>query len=84
MGFAILQLLLSYLPTRFQGIEAILFAFGAMTYARHPEGIVEYQKRRWLLRIERAWNAWDQRRASASSSDLDASPQPVMIQDAST
>ena len=26
------------------GIDALLFAFGTLTYAAHPEGIVEYQK----------------------------------------
>jgi len=31
----------------------VLFAFGALTYAAHPEGILEYQKRRWTLRFER-------------------------------
>jgi ABC-type branched-subunit amino acid transport system permease subunit len=83
MGFAVLGLLLNYLPTRFLGIEPILFGFGAMTYAKHPEGIVEYQKRQWLLRVERAWNAWDQRRAGESFSESDNSPQPAMVRDAS-
>ena len=63
MGFVILQQLLSYFPQRVQGIEFVLFALGATTYASHPEGIVEYQKARWLARVERAWNAWDTRRA---------------------
>ncbi len=31
----------------------VFFAFGALTYAAHPEGILEYQKRRWTLRFER-------------------------------
>ncbi|HEY5097915.1 MAG TPA: hypothetical protein VII46_07690, partial [Acidimicrobiales bacterium] len=26
--------------------------FGALTYAAHPEGILEYQKTRWTLRIQ--------------------------------
>ncbi len=30
----------------------VFFAFGALTYAAHPEGILEYQKRRWTLRIQ--------------------------------
>jgi branched-subunit amino acid ABC-type transport system permease component len=63
MGFVILQQLLSYFPQRVQGIEFVLFALGATTYALHPEGIVEYQKRRWMARVERAWDAWDRRRA---------------------
>jgi hypothetical protein len=31
----------------------VLFAFGALTYAQHPEGVLEYQKRRSTLRFER-------------------------------
>jgi hypothetical protein len=31
----------------------VLFAFGALTYTSHPEGILEFQKRRWNERIER-------------------------------
>jgi hypothetical protein len=31
----------------------IFFAFGALTYVAHPEGILEFQKRRWTLRFER-------------------------------
>ena len=41
MAYSVFALILTlYLPTRFAGIEPILFAFGAMTYAAHPEGIV--------------------------------------------
>jgi branched-chain amino acid transport system permease protein len=55
MGFVVTQQLLSYLPPRFGGEDLVfvLFAFGALTYARHPEGILEYQKRRSTLRFER-------------------------------
>ncbi len=31
----------------------MLFAFGALTYAQHPEGVLEYQKRKGTLRFER-------------------------------
>ena len=31
----------------------MLFAFGALTYAQHPEGVLEYQKRRSTMRFER-------------------------------
>ena len=31
----------------------VFFAFGALTYPAHPEGILEFQKRRWTLRFER-------------------------------
>ena len=53
-GFVVIQQLLTYLPARFGGnsLVFVLFAFGALTYAAHPEGILEYQKRRWTLRIQ--------------------------------
>ncbi len=53
-GFVILQQLLTYVPARFGGnsLVVVFFAFGALTYAAHPEGILEYQKRRWTLRIQ--------------------------------
>jgi branched-subunit amino acid ABC-type transport system permease component len=55
IGFVVTQQLLSYLPARFGGnsLVFVLFAFGALTYAAHPEGILEFQKRRWTLRFER-------------------------------
>ncbi|MGO8873092.1 MAG: ABC transporter permease subunit [Acidimicrobiales bacterium] len=54
-GFVILQQLLTYVPARFGGnsLVIVFFAFGALTYSAHPEGILEYQKRRWTLRMER-------------------------------
>jgi len=71
MGFSVILLLLTlYLPTRFTGIEPILFAFGAMTYAAHPEGIVEYQKSRWMVRVSKLFNAYDERRARKAGSSL--------------
>ncbi len=54
IGFAVIEQLLSYLPARFGGnsLAFVLFAAGALTYAAHPEGILEFQKRRWTLRFE--------------------------------
>jgi len=83
MAYAILAQLLSYLPQRFTGVEPILFAFGAMTYAAHPEGIVEYQKRRWLARVERLWRSWDERRAGAGPLEPGTTP-PMVVTDASS
>ena len=53
-GFVVLQQLLTYVPARFGGnsLVVVFFAFGALTYAAHPEGILEYQKSRWTLRIQ--------------------------------
>ena len=31
----------------------MLFAFGALQYAPHPEGVLEFQKRRSTMRFER-------------------------------
>jgi branched-subunit amino acid ABC-type transport system permease component len=70
-GYIVIQLLLTlYVPTRFVGIEPILFAFGAMTYAAHPEGIVEYQKSRWMVRVGKVFSAYDARRAGKTGHTL--------------
>ncbi|HEX3948122.1 MAG TPA: hypothetical protein VHW47_10475, partial [Acidimicrobiales bacterium] len=53
IGFVVVQQLLTYAPQRFGGLTFVLFAAGALTYAAHPEGIVEYQKRTWTDRIDR-------------------------------
>ena len=75
IGFSVIQLLLHlYLPARFAGIEPILFAFGAMTYAAHPEGIVEYQKSKWMVRVSKAFAAYDARRARRPGPPVGDSP----------
>ena len=55
IGFVVTQQVLTYLPGRFGGssLVFVLFAFGALTYASHPEGLLEYQKRRSTQRFER-------------------------------
>lgn len=54
-GYVVIQQLLTYVPGRLGGnsLLIIFFAFGALTYVAHPEGILEFQKRRWTLRFER-------------------------------
>jgi branched-subunit amino acid ABC-type transport system permease component len=49
------QILTTVLPARIgaSSLTVVLFAFGALTYASHPEGVLEYQKRRWNQRFER-------------------------------
>ena len=53
IGFVVIQQLLTYLPARLGGnsLVFVLFAFGAIQYAAHPEGVLEFQKRRWTLRM---------------------------------
>ena len=63
MGFAVVATVLTYLPERLSGLEPILFAFGSLTYAMHPEGVLEYQKSRWMGRVNRVLRVYDQRRA---------------------
>ncbi len=63
MAYAVLAQVLSYVPSRFQSLEFVLFAFGALTYAAHPEGVVEYQRSQWMRRVNRLLRAVDQRRA---------------------
>ena len=36
-----------------QAWEFVLFGLGAVTYARHPEGVLEFQKRRSMAAIEK-------------------------------
>jgi branched-chain amino acid transport system permease protein len=67
IAFSVIMQILTYVPQRLSGIEFILFAFGALTYAKHPEGIVEYQKTRWLNRVARLLEKWDERRGRESS-----------------
>jgi len=51
------QILTTVLPARIgaSSLTVVLFAFGALTYAAHPEGVLEYQKRRWNQRFERVF-----------------------------
>ena len=60
MAFAILPEILSHFPPRFAVLEFTLFGYGALNYVRHPEGIVEYQKRRSIAAVDR----WLERRRS--------------------
>ncbi len=55
IGFYVIQQIFTYLPARIGGpsLTIVLFAFGALTYAQHPEGVLEYQKRRSTARFER-------------------------------
>ena len=60
-GYYVTQYLLTYgasqgwLPSRFggNGLVIVLFAFGSLQFAKHPEGILEFQKRRGSAGWER-------------------------------
>jgi len=53
------QILTTVLPARIgaSSLTVVLFAFGALTYASHPEGVLEYQKRKGTMRFERLFFA---------------------------
>ena len=57
-GYVIIQKLLGYAPPQFANLTFVLFAFGALTYAKHPEGILEFQKRRSMQRFEPLFERW--------------------------
>jgi branched-subunit amino acid ABC-type transport system permease component len=54
IGFFVTGQILTYLPARVGGssLVIVLFAFGSLQFAKHPEGILEFQKRRSNLRFE--------------------------------
>ncbi len=53
------QILTTVLPARIgaSSLTVVLFAFGALTYAQHPEGVLEFQKRKGTARFERLFFA---------------------------
>ena len=48
IAYAVINQAISSLPTRFGELLALVFGVAALSYVRHPEGIVEYG-RRWVL-----------------------------------
>jgi branched-chain amino acid transport system permease protein len=54
IAYTVLQQLINSLPSRYSSLLAAVFGLAALTYVRHPEGVVAYGKR-WLVdRIEQA------------------------------
>ncbi|HVA08522.1 MAG TPA: branched-chain amino acid ABC transporter permease, partial [Acidimicrobiales bacterium] len=55
IGFYVISQILTYLPARLGGssLVIVLFAFGSLQFAKHPEGILEFQKRRGSMGWER-------------------------------
>jgi hypothetical protein len=68
MGFVVFQQLLTYAPSRFQGLTFAFFAFAALTYVSHPEGILEYSKRRWTIRMQQVFFERPEKKAAPSVS----------------
>jgi ABC-type branched-subunit amino acid transport system permease subunit len=77
MALVFVPELLHHLPGRWANLEFVAFGFGAITFARHPEGILEYQKRRSIERVA----GWRRRRRrppppSATGGDAPADEAP--------
>jgi branched-chain amino acid transport system permease protein len=76
IGFFVVTQILTYLPSRSGGnsLVIVLFAFGALQYARHPEGVLEFQKRRATARFEQLlFNRRSNRPADPVGAPLSAS-----------
>jgi hypothetical protein len=75
IGYYVIQQIFTYLPARIGGpsLTIVLFAFGALTYAQHPEGVLEYQKRRSTLRFERLFFAREAEAEERKSHAMSAS-----------
>jgi ABC-type branched-subunit amino acid transport system permease subunit len=52
LGFALVPELLNTIGLN-SSYQFVLFGLGAITYARHPEGVLEFQKRKSMARVER-------------------------------
>ncbi len=76
IGFVVIQWLFEALglPTT---IAIIGFGFGAITYARHPEGIVEFQTRRSILAAARGRMLKSRANELSNTGDLPSTYRPV-------
>ncbi len=61
IAFAVIPFLLDKYAPDLNVLVFALFAYGTLTFAKHPEGILEFQKRRSLAAITR----WLDRRQPA-------------------
>jgi branched-chain amino acid transport system permease protein len=61
IAYTVIEQLISNLPTRFSSLLAVIFGLAAITYVRHPEGVVEYGRRLLLDRAEQFANFLNRR-----------------------
>lgn len=84
IAFVVIQQLLTYAPARFQGLGFLLFAAGALTYASHPEGVLEFIKRRQTLALQATFfktsNAHDEPSSPRNHSAVDKIPAAAIIE----
>jgi branched-chain amino acid transport system permease protein len=61
------------------GLATVFFGLGAVTYARHPEGILEHNKRASLARIERVLERRKARRGGTGAAGPTGTEQPEPV-----
>ncbi|MFN8040652.1 MAG: ABC transporter permease [Acidimicrobiales bacterium] len=71
----ILELIPNLSQTAAQSIAFVMFGLGALTYAKHPEGIVEFQTRRAVQRIV---DLLSRRGGGADAAPIGGPPEPAV------
>jgi branched-subunit amino acid ABC-type transport system permease component len=62
------------------GLATVFFGLGAITYARHPEGVLEFNKRKSLAHVQRLLDRRDaRRRGDGTPPSGDAEPEPAAV-----
>jgi hypothetical protein len=56
------------------GLQPILFGLGALTYAKHPEGILEFQKRRSYARTQKIASKFSKKPPADGADDSGSAP----------
>jgi len=72
----ILELIPNLSQTAAQSIAFVMFGLGALTYAKHPEGIVEFQTRRAVQRIV---DLLSRRGGGTDAAPVGGPPEPVVV-----
>jgi len=61
------------------GLVPIFFGIGAFTYAKHPEGILEFQKRRSLGRVQRLFDRFSKGDGSGGAAEVAVAPSETPV-----
>lgn len=56
------------------GLQAILFGIGALTYAKHPEGLLEFNTRKSLVKMQARIDTFKERKARRKVAAAGAAP----------
>jgi branched-chain amino acid transport system permease protein len=70
LAYTVLQQLITNLPSRYGSLLALIFGGAALTYVRHPEGVVAFANR-WVLDRAEQFAAFLKRGETAGGGDLE-------------